>query len=476
MNVRLGRGGYHSRVPAPSLPAPGQPPWRRTAAVGAAGFALGCLFLLLQLVRLDAVSLRWNAEARQPQVSLDVTAPFQVGTGWRLDEALTARGIPARITPGHGYDGQWFLGLAYDPLLRDRLAGGFDMPRYRAGRPLQAMAGWLLAAGRTPAIPAALLLVGPLALALGAAASGRLLAAFGRSRWWGLGFALVPGVAVGVIFATAEPLGLSLAVFGLSLALDGRVPAAGAAFAGAGLTKESYLVFAGAAALWLLWSRTAVTYPAPQGADALQRASPAPSRPSGPEPCAPTPAPTQSPQNGMLDRRSVRPLWRGLAGAALVLGPGVAALGAWWAYVARMIPGSAADANATEAVGPPLAGWAATLRLAARGGYVPDFPVGPFGVVILAGSLALALAGVVLGLRRRGPLDQTGLWLGLYGLVLSAALLGHFLSAMRALAPTVLATGLAAAAAFPAGAEPDKASPVGAGQHEFLARDDQAIP
>jgi len=358
-----------------------------------AGFALGCLFLLLQFVRLDAVSLR--------PASLDATAPFQVGTGWRLDETLAARGIPARITPGHGYDGQWFLGLAYDPLLHDRLASGFDMPRYRAGRPLQAMAGWLLAAGRTPAIPAALLLVGPLALALGAAASGRLLAAFRRSRWWGLGFALVPGVAVGVIFGTAEPLGLALAVLGLSLALDGRLPAAGAAFAGAGLTKESYLVFAGAAALWLLWSR--------------------------------------------------RPLRQGLAGAALLLGPGVAALGLWWAYVARMIPGSAADANAAEAVGPPLAGWEATLRLAAGGGYVPDFPVGPFGVVILAGSLALALAGVALGLRRRGPLDQTGLWLGLYGLVLSAALLGHFLSAMRALAPTVLATGMALGAALPAG-------------------------
>jgi hypothetical protein len=48
-----------------------------------AGFALGCLFLLLQFVRLDAVSLR--------PASLDATAPFQVGTGWRLDETLAAR-------------------------------------------------------------------------------------------------------------------------------------------------------------------------------------------------------------------------------------------------------------------------------------------------------------------------------------------------------------------------------------------------
>ena len=363
------------------------------AAAGAAGFALGCLLLLLQLVRLDAVSLR--------PASLDLTAPFQVGTGWRLDETFAARGIHARIDPGHGYDGQWFLGLAYDPLLRDRLARSFDMPRYRAGRPLQAVAGWLLAAGRSRAIPAGLLLVGPLALALGSAASGRLLAAFGRSRWWGLGFALVPGVAVGIIFGTAEPLGLALAVLGLSFALERRLLAAAAAFAGATLTKESYLVFAGAAALWL-----------------LLRAGP--------------------------------PRRARLAGTALLVGPGVAGLGLWWAYVARMIPGSAADANAAGAVGPPLAGWGTTLAQAARGDYVPDFPVGPFGVVMVVGSLGLALAGVALGLRRRGLLDQTGLWLGLYGLVLSGALLGHYLSAMRALAPTVLAAGMAIAAAIPA--------------------------
>jgi hypothetical protein len=369
---------------AASPAATGQPPWRRVLGVGGAGLVLGCLFLLLQFLRLG----------------FDVTAPFQVGTGWRLDEALVARGIPARINPGHGYDGQWYLGLAFDPLLRDQLATGFDMPRYRAGRPLHAMAGWLLAGGRGAAIPAALLAVGPLALGVGAAASGRVLAGFGR-RWWGLGFALIPGVAVGVAFGTAEPLGLALVVVGLSLALDGRLPAAGMAFAGAGLTKESYLVFAGATALWVLLS-------------------------------------------------AGRALLARLAGAVWLVGPGVAALRLWWAYVARMIPGSAADAKAAEAVGLPLAGWGPTLARVARGEYVPDVPVGPFGVLMLVGSLVLALAAVAVGLRRRGLLDQTGLWLGLYGLLLSGVLLGHVLSAMRALAPTVLAAGLAVAAALPA--------------------------
>ena len=170
----------------------GQPSWRALAGVAVAGLLVGGVVLVLQFARLG-----WEP-----------TAPFVVGTSWGLDEELAARHLPVATTPGNGYDGQWFLGLAYDPLLGERLAASFDMPRYRAGRPLQAVAGWLLAGGQAEAIPVGLLAVGPLAVALGCAATGRLVAAWGRSPWWGLGFALVPGVAVGVAFATAEPLPL----------------------------------------------------------------------------------------------------------------------------------------------------------------------------------------------------------------------------------------------------------------------------
>jgi hypothetical protein len=373
-------------------PTPGtspQPPWRQVLAVGAAGFALGCVLLGLQFLRLGP----------------DPTAPFFVGTSWHLDEELAARKLPVTVTQGNGYDGQWFLGLAYDPLLREGLAAGFDMPRYRAGRPLQAVAGWLLAGGRRGAIPLGLLAVGPLALALGCAGGGRLLAAHGRSRWWGLGFALVPGVVVGVTFATAEPLGLALALLGLSLVLDGRPLGAGAAFAGAGLTKESYLVFAAAAALWLVVR--------------------APGR----------------------DRARV-------ARAAVVLGPGVLALGLWWAYVARMVGASAADARPAGALGLPLAGWGHVLGLVATDRYVADAPVGPLGPLLLVGSLLLGLAGIVVGLRRSSLPAQAGLVLGLYGLALSGELLGRFLSSMRALAPSVLGTALAVAAALGTAAPP----------------------
>jgi hypothetical protein len=269
--------------------------------VALVGLLAGCLLLVAQLTR----------------VGWEPTAPFVVGTSWGLDEELAARHVAVELTPGNGYDGQWFLGLAHDPLLSQRLAASFDMPRYRAGRPLQAVAGWLLAGGQAGVIPLGLLAVGPLAVALGSAATGRLVAAFGRSPWWGLGFALVPGVV---------------------------------------------------------------------------------------------------------------------------------ALGLWSAYVAWRIPPGAGDGEAAGAVGPPLAGWAHALGLVAGGDYVPDAPVGPLGAVLLVGSLVVAVTAIVLGLRRPTLLGATGLLLGLYGLLLSGELLGRFLSSMRALAPTVLAAGLAIAA------------------------------
>jgi hypothetical protein len=249
----------------------------------------------------------------------------------------------------------------------------FDMPRYRALRPLQPAFGWLLAGGRPAALPLALLAVGPLAVALGSAACGRQVAAYGRSRWWGLGFGLVPGVVVGVAFATAEPLGLALAALGLSLAVDRRFGLAGLAFAGASLTKETYLAFAGATAVWLL--------------------------------LRPDPAEATVPR-GRPGRLAPERLWPAMA----VTVPGVAGLGLWWLHVLRSLPASASDTAGAELFTVPLAGWAHTLARVAAGDYRADAPVGLLGPLLLTGSLvapSVLAAGLALvtvgwpGLRHR---------------------------------------------------------------------------
>jgi hypothetical protein len=364
-----------------STPPPAeQARWRAVLPAGVGGFCLGLLFLVAGLA----------------PSGFAPTGPFHVGEYWGLGEELAAHGVAVTTEPGIGYDGQWYLALAHDPLLRQDLTRRFDNPRYRAGRPLQGWLGWLLAAGRPGAVALALLALGPLAVGVGCAATARILSAFGRSPAWGLGFALVPGAWAGVALATAEPLGLALAALGLSLVLDRRVGLAGLAFAGAALTKETYLAFAVAAALHLL----------------LDRPAAAPAR---------------------------------LRAAALSLAPGLAALGGWWLYLVTRVP-VYPDRGWVGVLVPPftdLPRW-----LWALGHYraptVPDAP-GRGGVMLVAGCLLLIGAGLVLGLLRRSLPARCGLVFGGYFSLLGGVLPTQFFSTLRLLAPCVFAAMLAVA-------------------------------
>jgi hypothetical protein len=388
--ARIGISRLFGWLGASTPPPAEQARWRAVLAPGVAGVCLGLLFLAVGLA----------------PTGFSPTGPFQVGEYWGLGEALAARGVAVTTEPGIGYDGQWYLALAHDPLLlRQDLTSRFDNPRYRAGRPLQGWLGWLLAAGRPGAIPLGLLALGPLAVGLGCAATARIVGAFGRSPAWGFGFALVPAVWTGVAVATAEPLGLALAVLGVSLALDRRLGLAGLAFAGAGLTKESYLAFAVAAALHLLLERPA------------------------------------------------EPLAR-LRAAALVLLPGLATLAWWWLYLVTRVP-----------VGPDR-GWVGVLVppftdlprwLWVLGHYQPptvaDTP-GPGGAMLVAGCLLLIAAGLVAGLLRRSLPARCGLVFGGYFSLLGGVLTTQFFSTLRLLAPCCLAALLAVASGPAAGRRP----------------------
>jgi len=168
---------------ASTAPPVEQARWRAVLAPGVAGVCLGLLFLVGGLA----------------PAGFAPTGPFQVGEYWGLDEALAARGVAVTTEPGIGYDGQWYLALAHDPLLlRQDLTSRFDNPRYRAGRPLQGWLGWLLAAGRPGAVPLGLLALGPLAVGLGCAATARILSAYGPSPVWRWGSRPCPGCGPGL--------------------------------------------------------------------------------------------------------------------------------------------------------------------------------------------------------------------------------------------------------------------------------------
>jgi hypothetical protein len=403
-----------ARLPVnrPAGSGPGGSGWRQVAPVAAAGLALAAFLLALQLAQVG-----WSA-----------TAPFFVSERFGVAAELAARGVHGPTWSGTGYDGQWFLAQATDPLLRRHTADRFDAPRYRAGRPLGPVLAWLLAAGRPGPLPAALLAVGVLAVGLGCAAAAGLAAGLGRNAWWGIGFALVPGVVVGVTHGTAEPLGLALAVAGLWLASRRRL-AAGLAFAGAALAKETYLVFGLAAALHAL---------------------------------ADHPAPVPGAAGGGSRRARA---------ALLLLGPGVVALGGWWAYLVRVVP-AGGGSDQVAAAGPPLLGWALELPQVLLGRqrveYALAFRPGPLGAALVLACLLVVVAGTVVAARRRTLLGRAGLLLGVYTSLLAPAALGWFYSSLRTTAPGVVGAGLALleAAGVPSagGTPPGKPAPNRAGR------------
>lgn len=323
-------------------------------------------------------------------------APFEVGHEWGLHTELAERGVPIPdgLSP-IGYDGQWFLGQAYDPLLLTDIPSTFDAPRYRSLRVLMPAAGWLLAAGQPVAVPYALLLLEVLAVGLGVAACARIVTAYGRSQWWGLVFAAIPGVLVGVRYGTAEPLGLALVALGISLVLSRRYAWAGLAFAGAALTKETYLAFAAGAAVYL-------------AVDAY-----------------------------VYGGRWLRP-------AAELTVPGVAILFSWWAYVEVTLPRD--DDNPHGALGrfeAPLQGWGKVLGTIVRGDYPRYHLIGAWSEVVLVATFGLLVAAVaVAAVLRRSLLAYLALGWGLFGLIIAGFLLERFASAQRALAPAVLAAAL----------------------------------
>jgi hypothetical protein len=376
---------FHTAPGRPRLAAGEQPGWRRVLPVAAVGMALAAVLVGARVGLPDQV---------------DPIAPFTVGYIWEIGPALEERGVRLPAVLAHdGYDGQWFLGQAYDPLLFTDMASTFDTPRYRAMRVLMPAAGWLLAAGQPALIPYALLLLGILAVGLGCAVCARIVAAYGRSRWWGTGFALIPGVVIGVAYGTAEPLGLALAALGISLALQKWYGWAGLAFAGAALTKETYLAFAVGVALFLA---------------------------------------VQGYVTGVARARWTRD-------AAMVLLPGTALLAAWWVYVHASLGSLPPEENygTFERFEPPFVGWVEAIATMVRGDYPHYHSIGIGHEAVLVASLVIAVAAIAYSLKlRQSVLAYLAFGQGVFGLIIAGFLLERFASAQRALAPAVLATAL----------------------------------
>lgn len=172
----------------------------------------------------------------------NVTGFFRIGEAFPLSPFLPRS--EAFVHPGEaGYDGQFFLTLAYDPLLRhEGTLAALDNPRYRARRILYPALAHGLALGSPRAVPWALVF-----LNAGSAIALVALLAFGGLRetpGWALGVLAFQGLWVCLAVSPADLFALVFLVAALGFHRSRSTPGVVVSLLLASLARETYLLHA----------------------------------------------------------------------------------------------------------------------------------------------------------------------------------------------------------------------------------------
>jgi hypothetical protein len=170
----------------------------------------------------------------------NVTGFFRIGDAFPLSPFLPRS--EAFVHPGEiGYDGQFFLTLAYDPLLRhEGTIAALDNPRYRARRILYPALAHGIALGSPRAVPWALVF-----LNVASAVALVALLAFGRLRETpslALGVLAFQGLWVCLALSPADLLALVFLVVALVCHRSRQPWGIVVALLLASLTRETYLL------------------------------------------------------------------------------------------------------------------------------------------------------------------------------------------------------------------------------------------
>jgi hypothetical protein len=288
-----------------------------------------------------------SAGASMRAAGWDVTALPRVDASSTMGAAAKARDPGFHTVAVGAYDGQWYWGIAVDPLAIGDVHQRFDLAPYRYSHPLYGWLGWLLSAGQARAVPWVLLLVSLVSMLVAGVAAGVL----GRSGWEGLFVAANPGLVYAASHDTTEALSAALLLGGLLAYGRGRRGIAIACFALLVLSKEPFVFVPAAVAAWELLRR----------------------------------------KGRLVDA------------AALVSAMLPAA--AWWIWV-RVHLGSWFWQGPNHAFTAPLSGWWDALRIAAAHSYAADPTQNQFGeatIVVLLALGGLLLAAFLVALRLRSP-------------------------------------------------------------------------
>lgn len=175
---------------------------------------------------------------------------FRVGDGFAGAGARKWLGFAPRVLPGsNGYDGQFFLLLAYDPFLRHGVERFLDVPAWRAWRIGYPLAAWTLAVGRRSLIAPALYAVNLAAVLACVALLARRMRGAGWGAVWGGAFVLLASTFMVLTTLTSEGVATCCVLAALLCHERGRPRAALAATLAAVLVKETCLIWVAALAL-----------------------------------------------------------------------------------------------------------------------------------------------------------------------------------------------------------------------------------
>ena len=146
-----------------------------------------------------SVALCWSAQALTVHYNYqgDWTALFQTGPRRPTPPALESENI-YKFEKTRGYDGQFYHYVAHDPLLTKGFSKHVDDPRLRWRRILVPGLAFLAAGGQQRFVDTAYLGVTLCFVFLGAYWLARYCCLHRRHPAWGLGFLVVPAVAISV--------------------------------------------------------------------------------------------------------------------------------------------------------------------------------------------------------------------------------------------------------------------------------------
>jgi hypothetical protein len=206
---------------------------KRIGLVSLVGFVLAVAYVLRILI---------------PQ-GLDPTALVAFGEQSPVEAQYAERmlGRPVILRTDFGHDGKFFFAQANDPWLRhpETHAAVLDRPVYRSQRMLYPALAGGLGLFQPGQVVWGLLGVNLVAVGLGTMATALLATRYGISPWWGLAFPLNLGVLAELDVDAAGVVALALGMWALVAFSYNQEWAAAFLLAGAALSREVMLAFAG---------------------------------------------------------------------------------------------------------------------------------------------------------------------------------------------------------------------------------------